>query len=92
MGLWRRRRKVQPFAAVSDEERMSRYVYLLNTLPVTVIERAHAAAFKELPVAERQAMFDKLRPFMSDEERVQAAEPPLLARVLSRASVDALLA
>ncbi|HWI32045.1 MAG TPA: hypothetical protein VNT50_11175 [Microbacterium sp.] len=64
---------------------MSRYVYLLNTLPASVIERAHEAAFKDVPLERRQEMFEQLRPFMSEEERAQAAEPALLARLVRRA-------
>jgi len=80
-----RRKKKTPYAAISDEERMSRYLYLLSTLPAPVIERAHEAAFKDLPLARRQEMFEQLRPFMSEEEKQQAAEPELLARLLRRA-------
>lgn len=85
MALWRRRRRT-PYTAVSDEERMSRYVYLLNTLPATVIERAHESAFRAMPPSRRREMFEKLRPFMSEQERVREPEPTLLAGVLSRLS------
>lgn len=80
-----RKRRRTPYSALSDEERMSRYVYLLNTLPASVIERAHEAAFKDVPLERRQEMFEQLRPFMSEEERAQAAEPELLARLVRRA-------
>ena len=42
------RRRKNPYAAVTEEERIARYVYLLNTLPASVIESAHEAAFKDL--------------------------------------------
>ncbi|MGC5221796.1 hypothetical protein ACPW96_04245 [Micromonospora sp. DT81.3] len=80
-----RRRKKAPYEALSDEERMSRYLYLLNTLPPSVIERAHESAFRDVPLARRQEMFEQLRPFMSEEEQKQAAEPELLARLVRRA-------
>ncbi|NII69671.1 hypothetical protein [Microbacterium ulmi] len=67
---------------------MSRYVYLLSTLPASVIEKAHESAFKELPAETRRETFDRLRPFMSEAERAQKAEPALLARVLRRATAE----
>ena len=72
--------------ALTDEERMGRYVYLLNTLPASVIESAHATAFRELPVERRRELFEQLRPFMSDAERSAAPEDPtVLARLVRRA-------
>jgi len=67
------RRRKNPYAAVSEEEQIARYVYLLNTLPASVIESAHAAAFKDLSAAQRREMFEQLRPFMSDAERSASA-------------------
>lgn len=80
---FRRRRRV---AALTDEERIGRYVYLLNTLPASVIESAHATAFKELPPERRREMFEQLRPFMSESERNAAPEDPtVLAKLVRRA-------
>lgn len=84
MALFKRRRN-DPYAALSDEERMSRYVHLLNTLPVDVIERAHEAAFRRVPRRERREMFDRLRPFMSEQECESRPAPALMAGVLRRA-------
>jgi uncharacterized membrane protein YgcG len=79
-----RRRK--PYEAVTEEERIARYVYLLNTLPASVVERAHASAFKDLPPEKRREMFDELRPFMADDERETASDDPkLLAKLIRRA-------
>jgi hypothetical protein len=81
---WRRRR--QPYAAQTDEERMARYVYLLNTLPSSVVESAHATAFAELPAPQRREMFEQLRPFLSENERgASADDPTVLARLFRRA-------
>lgn len=81
-----RRRRKPPYAALTDEERIARYVYLLNTLPASVIESAHASAFKELPPERRREMFEQLRPFMSDAERDAASDDPtVLARLMRRA-------
>lgn len=89
MALWRRRRRrAEPYAAVTDEERISRYLYLLGTLPPSVVENAHRTAFAELPPEKRREMFDELRPFMSPEEQREAPEPSLLARVMGRAQAN----
>ena len=80
------RRRKNPYAAVTEEEQIARYVYLLNTLPASVIESAHAAAFKDLSVAQRREMFEQLRPFMSDAERAASPEDPhVLATLVRRA-------
>ncbi|TQK19397.1 hypothetical protein FBY40_1895 [Microbacterium sp. SLBN-154] len=85
--LWRfRRRRRAPYRAVTEEEQISRYVYLLNTLPASVIESAHAAAFRDLPLERRREMLAELRPFLRDDERRDAeAEPGLLAKLVRRA-------
>jgi hypothetical protein len=79
-------RRKKPYEAVSEEERISRYVYLLNTLPASVVESAHASAFKDLPPEKRREMFDELRPFMADDERETASDDPkFLAKLMRRA-------
>lgn len=84
--LSRFRRRKNPYAAATEEEQIARYVYLLNTLPASVIESAHAAAFKDLPVERRREMFEQLRPFMSDAERTASPEDPhVLATLVRRA-------
>lgn len=87
MGLftrWRRRRA--PYAAVTDEEQIARYLYLLNTLPPSVLESAHASAFRDVPAARRREMFEQLRPFMSESERSSADDDPVvLAKLVRRA-------
>jgi hypothetical protein len=84
--LSRFRRRRTPYRAVSEEERIARYLYLLNTLPASVIESAHAAAFREVPPQRRREMFEQLRPFMADSERDAASDDPtVLARLVRRA-------
>ena len=84
--LSRFRRRKNPYAAATQEEQIARYVYLLNTLPASVIQSAHAAAFKDLPVERRREMFEQLRPFMSDAERSASPEDPhVLAALVRRA-------
>lgn len=58
--------------AVSEEEQMKRYVYLLESLPRTVVEHAHAAAFAELSPAQRQEVSDVVGPLVSDAPGVSA--------------------
>ena len=85
MALFRRHKK-RPYAALSDEERIARYVYLLNTLPASVIESAHAKAFEDVPPERRREMFEQLRPFMSETEQAAASDDPtVLARLIRRA-------
>jgi hypothetical protein len=84
--LSRFRRRKNPYVAVTEEEQISRYVYLLNTLPASVIESAHASAFADVPVARRREMFEQLRPFMSEAERNASPEDPsVLAKLVRRA-------
>ena len=80
------RRRKTPYGATTDEERIARYIYLLNTLPASVIESAHASAFADLPPERRREMFEQLRPFLAESERDVAAEDPtVLARLVRRA-------
>ena len=84
--LSRFRRRKDPYKAATEEEQISRYVYLLNTLPASVIESAHATAFRDIPVARRREMFEQLRPFMSDAERTASPDDPhVLAKLVRRA-------
>jgi hypothetical protein len=84
--LSRFRRRKDPYRAATEEEQISRYVYLLNTLPASVIESAHATAFRDVPLARRREMFEQLRPFMSDAERTaEPGDPHVLAKLVRRA-------
>lgn len=67
---------------------MSRYVYLLGTMPPSIIEKAHESAFRQLPVEKRREMFDELRPFMTEQEREHEPDAGFMASVLRRISVD----
>ncbi|MET0780776.1 MAG: hypothetical protein ABWZ16_04555 [Microbacterium sp.] len=87
MGIFSRfRRRKEPYRAVGEEEQISRYIYLLNTLPPRVIENAHASAFQDVPADRRREMFEQLRPFMSDDERhAKPGDPHVLAKLVRRA-------
>lgn len=86
MGIFTRFRIKRQFEALTDEERIGRYVYLLNTLPASVIESAHATAFRDVPAERRREMFEQLRPFLSEKERDAASDDPtVLAKLVRRA-------
>ena len=84
MGLFRHDKAHH--AALSEEESVSRYSYLVDTLPVVVIESAHATAFEGLSPEQRRDLLDRLEPSMSDDERSRAGDDPdTLAAVVRRA-------
>lgn len=86
MGFLSRFRRRRQVGGLTEEERVGRYVYLLNTLPASVIESAHAQAFKDLPPERRRELFEQLRPFMADSERDAASDDPtVLAKLVRRA-------
>lgn len=71
--------------AVSEDENVSRYVYLVDTLPAAVIESAHVAALEDLSPEKRRELSDLLSSSMTDEERSGApADPATLAAVIRR--------
>lgn len=73
-------------AAVPEEERVARYRYLVDTLPPSVIESAHAAAFEDLPPEKRRELADRLQSSLTDAERDAAADDPAtLAAIVRRA-------
>jgi hypothetical protein len=73
-------------APVSQDDQIAHYAYLLDTLPSSVIERAHAEAFTQLSAAQQQALFEQLRPLLSDDEpAVSSADPDMLATLFRRA-------
>lgn len=86
MGMFSKFRRKRRYQALTDEERLGRYVYLLNTLPASVIESAHATAFRDVAPERRREMFEQLRPFLSEKERDAASDDPtVLAKLVRRA-------
>ena len=71
--------------AASEDEQIARYRYLLEALPRTVVEGAHAAAFAELSVPQRHEVRDRLRPLLSDPAPPSASsdEPAALAALVN---------
>ena len=74
----RRKRQVN---AVSDDEQIARYVHLLDTLPSSVIEKAHAAAFADLSVDQRAEVCGRLRSFLP-EGGAADPQPDVLASLV----------
>jgi hypothetical protein len=83
----------RPADAVRKDEQIARYLYLLNLLPRTVIDRAHTLAFAELSSAQRREVLESLSPLLPDIERHAASDDPetLAALVRDPESQDALV-
>lgn len=86
-------RKRRPMHVVPKEEQVARYLFLLDTLPRSVIDRAHAVAFAELSAAARAEVLERLSPLLPDAERYAASDDPetLAALVRDPQSRDALV-
>ena len=74
-------------AAVSDEEAIRRYRYLLRTAPPEAIEQAHAEAFAQLTPDQRRQVLDQLSREVPEYERVRSDDPTSLARMATRAEL-----
>jgi len=82
------KRRFQPAAptAMTDEQALARYRYMLATAPPDDIERAHAEAFARLtPEQRRQALQDLARVVPPSE--ISGDDPASLARTATRAEV-----
>lgn len=53
------RKRARP--AISAEEQIARYAYVLGSVPASVADRAFAFAFAKLTVAQRRDVIDQLR-------------------------------
>ncbi|WP_106815723.1 hypothetical protein [Microbacterium timonense] len=47
--------------AISDDEQIARYAHVLGNIPTSVADKAYAAAFARLSVAQREEIVDRLR-------------------------------
>lgn len=70
-----------------DDQAIARYRYLLRTAPPEQIEQAHAEAFGQLTVDQRQQVLAQLAAAVPSEERPRTDDPETLARVATRAEV-----
>lgn len=77
---------------VGEDEQVARYFYLLDTLPRSVVDRAHTLAFAELSMVQRKEVLDSLSPLLPDAERFAASDDPetLAALVRDPGARDAL--
>jgi hypothetical protein len=73
--------------AVSDEEAIRRYRYLLQTAPPEAIEQAHAEAFAQLTPDQRRQVLEQLAREVPEYERVRSDDPNSLARMATRAEL-----
>src|SRR3982751_6473764 len=72
---------------LSDDQAIARYCYLLRTAPPEQIEQAHAEAFAQLTVDQRQQVLAQLAAAVPAGERPRTDDPETLARVATRAEM-----
>ena len=70
-----------------DHQAIERYRYLLRTAPPEQIEQAHAEAFAQLTVDQRQQVLAQLAAVVPAAERPRTDDPATLARVATRAEI-----
>ena len=81
----RRTTKRRDIHDVPEHELITRYGYLLATLPHALVERIHATVFSGLSVPQCRIITDRIRPELSDAARRTISEDPaLLAEMVRR--------
>jgi hypothetical protein len=73
--------------ALTDQQAIERYRYLLRTAPPDQIEEAHAEAFAQLTPQQRQEVLVQLAAAVPSSERPRSDDPRSLARAATRAEV-----
>ncbi len=73
--------------ALTDQQAVERYRYLLRTAPPDQIEEAHAEAFAQLTPQQRQEVLVQLAAAVPSSERPRSDDPRALARAATRAEV-----
>jgi hypothetical protein len=77
-------------AALSDEQALARYHYMLKTAPPEAIEQAHEEAFAKLTPDQRAQVLRELSAQTPESERAALAgrdDPKSLARLATRAEM-----
>jgi len=78
-------------AALTDEQALQRYRYMVKTAPPELIEQAHEEAFTKLTPAQRTQVLGELAAVTPEGERAALAsggdDPKALARVATRAEL-----
>lgn len=69
-------KKRQAQRAISEEEQIARYAYVLGNVPTGVADRAYAAAFTRLSAPEQHKIVDQLRAELPVEPQEPASEDP----------------
>lgn len=70
--------------AITEEEQIARYAYLLGNVPASVADKAYAAAFSRLAGAERQDIVGQLRSVLPVAPPETASDDPEAFAVLMR--------
>ncbi len=83
-GRYARQADGQP---LPDEQAVARYRYLLRTAPPEQIEQAHAEAFAQLTIDQRQQVLAQLAAAVPAGERPRTDDAGTLARVATRAEM-----
>ena len=79
--------------AISEDEQLWRYAYVLGNVPSSVADKAYAAAFARLSAAQRQELLDDLSSQLPVAPQEPASDDPQAFAVLMRdlSSRDALV-
>ncbi|WP_243073976.1 hypothetical protein [Microbacterium sp. SS28] len=70
--------------AISEDEQIGRYAYLLGNVPANVADKAYAAAFARLSATQRQDILRELRSQLPVAPQVPASDDPEAFAVLMR--------
>lgn len=70
--------------AISDDEQIARYAYVLGNLPAALADRAYAAAFGRLSMAQREQILSGVRAELPAGEGTTDADDPEAFALLMR--------
>lgn len=70
--------------AISDDEQIARYAYVLGNVPTTVADRAYAAAFARLSATQRTQIVGQLRAELPEAPQEPPPDDPNAFAVLMR--------
>ena len=73
--------------ALTDEQALERYRYLVRTAPPEAIEQAHEQAFAKLTPEQRRMALRDLSAAVPEHERTGGDDPRSLARMATRAEM-----
>ncbi|MCS6803150.1 MAG: hypothetical protein RMM58_14060 [Chloroflexota bacterium] len=76
-----------PAGAMTDQQAIARYRYLLQTAPPEAIEQAHQEAFAKLTPEQRELVRRELNAVVPPHEQATKDDPATLARVATRAEM-----